>query len=115
MPARKPQLLVVSFAPVAAEVLAGSLLGLVGSSQLFVVSFAPVAAVILTGDLLGLLLFGQGGALGVLEAGHGAGGLFEQVGPDGLFPVDQQYTVLAQVALAGGGDERRPFFDGLPL
>ena len=72
-----PQLLVVSFAPVAAEVLAGSLLGLVGSAQLFVVSFAPVAAEVFTGDLLGLLLLGQGGALGVLEAGHGAGGLFE--------------------------------------
>ena len=74
---------------------------------------SPVAAEVLAGHLLGLLQCH--GGLGVLQARDDAGGLFQQIRPDGLLPVDQQHAVAAHVASAGGGDERRPLFHRLAL
>ena len=81
--------------------------------QLLIVPLSPVAAEVLAGHLLGLLQCH--GGLGVLQSRDDAGGLFQQIRPDGLLPVDQQHAVAAHVAPAGGGDERRPLFHRLAL
>ena len=71
------KLFVVALTPVAAVVLAGGLLRLVGSAQLLVMPLAPIAAVILAGDFLGGGLLAERCALGVFDAGDGAGGLLQ--------------------------------------
>ena len=101
----------MAFAPVAAVVLAGSLLCFVG--QFLVVALTPVALIILAGGLL-CLGFRHGG-LHVFQAHHNAGGPFQQVSSHGLFLMHQQHAVAAGLAAAGCRDQCRPFFHGLAL
>ena len=69
--------------------------------QFILVPFAPVPAEVLAGHLFGLLQGHRG--LGVFQPGDGAGGLFQQVRTHGLFLVDQQHTVAAHIAPAAAG------------
>ena len=107
------QFLVMAFAPIAAIVLAGGLLCRFAAGQLFVVALTPVALVVLAGSLL-CLGFRHGG-LHVFQAHHNAGGPFQQVSSHGLFAVHQQHAVAAGLAAACRRDQRRPFFHGLAL
>ena len=103
----------MALAPVPAEILARGLHGLPGGAELLVMALAPIAAEIFPRDFRGLL-HGHSG-LGVFQAGDDAGGLLQQVGPDGLFLVHQQHAIAHGVALAHGGQQGRPFFHGLAL